>query len=182
MNCLRCGRANLREHRASLRGEFHGEQFVVSMDGLVCPKCGYATVAGDKMAEYMRLVADAYRSAHGLLTSVEIRKHRSRMGMSQIEFADYLGVGVASLKRWEMGKVQDPSSDQLIRLKTDEEAAMRNVERLRETANPWKKVNRLRLHAILQGPESRAVVARAAAPRLRTPVGWVSIPPPGGPR
>jgi DNA-binding transcriptional regulator YiaG len=78
----------------------------------------------------MRLVADVYRTKHGLLNSNEIRRWRLRLGMSQAAFADYIGVGIASLKRWEMGRIQDASSDELIRLRTDEKAAFQNLKRI----------------------------------------------------
>ncbi len=132
MNCVNCGKANLKRQKTRLAGEVRGERFLVSMEGLVCPKCSYRTVEGVDLPDYMRLVADAYRSKHGLLTSREIRSRRQQLGMSQAEFADYLGVGVASLKRWEMGRVQDVSSDELIKLRTDERAAVKNLERLQE--------------------------------------------------
>ncbi len=119
MNCIQCGRANLESKKATLPGKIKGERFEVSMSGLVCPRCGYTTVEGRDMAEYMRLVADAYRSKHGLLTSDEIRERRKALGMNQNQFAKHLGVGVASVKRWELGKVQDRSSDKLIRLQTN---------------------------------------------------------------
>jgi putative zinc finger/helix-turn-helix YgiT family protein len=122
----------LKRQRGHLPGEVKGETFVVSTPALVCPGCGYATVDGTDMPEYMRRVGDAYRAKHGLLTSDEIRQRRKRLGMSQAEFADYLRVGVASLKRWEMGKVQDESSDELIRLRTDETEARRNLTQIRQ--------------------------------------------------
>ena len=71
------------------------------------------------MPEYGRLLADKYRAAHGLLTSEEIRERRERMGLSQQNFADYLKRGVASVKRWEMGKIQDPANDVHIREMTE---------------------------------------------------------------
>lgn len=88
------------------------------MAGLACTECGYQTVEGADMPEYMRLLADKYRAAYGLLTSDEIRAHRERLKMSQQKFADYLGVGVASVKRWEMGKIQESAMDKLIRQET----------------------------------------------------------------
>ena len=50
--------------------------------------------------------------------------------MSQRDFAKYLGVGEASVKRWEAGHIQDESSDRLIRMKTDLHAAKENVRRI----------------------------------------------------
>jgi len=131
MNCIQCGKAQLVKRRARVRGELKGEAFSVTLPALVCPSCGFTTVEGVDMPEYMRLVADAYRKKHRLLTSDEIRRRRQRLGMSQLRFSEYLGVGIASLKRWEMGKVQDTSSDELIRLRTDEKAASDNLKRIR---------------------------------------------------
>lgn len=131
MNCPNCAKANLRKEKTQIPGEMKGERFSVSMEGLVCPRCGWKTVAGKDMADYMRRLADAYRAAHLLLTSEEIRQRRSRLGMNQEEFARYLGVGVASVRRWEMGKVQDVSSNELIKLRTDEADARLNLDRVR---------------------------------------------------
>jgi putative zinc finger/helix-turn-helix YgiT family protein len=131
MNCPNCVKANLRKQKARIPGETKGERFSISMEGLVCPKCGWTTVEGRDLAEYMRRLADAYRARHGLLTSDELRTRRSRLGMTQEEFARYVGVGVASIRRWEMGKVQDASSDELIKLRTDEEEARLNLDRVR---------------------------------------------------
>jgi len=71
------------------------------------------------MAEFMVKSADAYRQKHQLLLSSEIKRARERVKMSQREFASYLGVGPASVKRWELGEIQTRLADQIIRLKTD---------------------------------------------------------------
>ena len=62
---------------------------------------------------------------HGALSfdDKEIRARRMQLGMSQTQFGEYLGTGPASVKRWELGQVQDKAMDELIRLKTDPEAA-----------------------------------------------------------
>ena len=59
------------------------------------------------------------RSRHGFLTSEEIRARRKRLGQSQREFALHTGVGLATIKRAEMGKIQDRHTDEAIRRKTD---------------------------------------------------------------
>jgi DNA-binding transcriptional regulator YiaG len=47
--------------------------------------------------------------------------------MSQRQFASYLGVGVASIKRWELGQIQDEAMNNLMVLKTDLAAARHNL-------------------------------------------------------
>jgi DNA-binding transcriptional regulator YiaG len=82
---------------------------------------------GAAMPEYMRKLADAYRTKHKLLTSDEIVASRKTLGMTQRQFADYLSVGEASIKRWELGQIQDPAMDKLIRLKTEVATAEENL-------------------------------------------------------
>jgi DNA-binding XRE family transcriptional regulator len=72
-------------------------------------------------------VADTYRKKNDLLTSGEIISYRKKLGLSQREFASYLEVGEASVKRWETSFIQDKSQDSHIRLKCDRELAEENA-------------------------------------------------------
>jgi putative zinc finger/helix-turn-helix YgiT family protein len=128
--CFECGGGDLVRDDVSLTGNRYGESFVIRMPGLRCTKCGFATIDSIASAEFTRLVSDAYREKHGLLIGSELRARREQLRMSQQQFADYLGVGVASVKRWELGQVQDKAMDELIRLKTDPEAARNNLKAL----------------------------------------------------
>ncbi len=122
IRCIACRNAELRSALVSLEGTVRGETYTVEMIGLVCPNGDYQTIEGADMPEFAKLLADRYRSLHGLLTSEEIRSRRKRLWMSQQQFANYVGVGVASVKRWEMGKIQEKRSDDEIRRKTDRPA------------------------------------------------------------
>src|SRR5712692_4900978 len=128
MNCISCHAAELEERTTKMPAKVKGEALMVPrIRALVCPNCGYKTVKGSTMPEYMRLAADVYRANHGLLTSDEIRARRKALGMNQVEFAAHLGsVGVASVKRWELGQVQDRAMDKLIRVTTDANEAKTN--------------------------------------------------------
>jgi len=128
IRCIECDQADLEQRPIEISGSVRDETYTVQMLGLVCPCCDYQTIDGSAMPEYGRLLADKYRDAHGLLTSEELRERRERLDMSQSKFADYLGVGVASVKRWEMGKIQEHAMDELVRLKTEPEAARRNLK------------------------------------------------------
>lgn len=97
---------------AKIEGEVKREKHTIEMEALVCDSCGHVALEGADAQEFMRLLADAYRQAHGLLTSREIRNIRGRL--SQQRFADELGVGVASIKRWELGMIQDRRSNRQI--------------------------------------------------------------------
>ena len=121
--CLKCGGVMKESSRLTFDGEVRDERVTIVMPGLKCKNCGHQTVPGAEMAEFMRRCADAYRSRHALLTSDEIRSRRNSLGMTQEQFADWLSAGVASIRRWELGAVQDAAMDSLIRLKTDPDAA-----------------------------------------------------------
>jgi len=130
MMCFECGEGRLLPGLITLTGERNGESYTVTLEGLRCDRCGFETIDSAQSAEFTRLVSDAYRSAHVLLTGAEIRRRRHAMSMSQAEFAAYLGTGVASVKRWESGQIQEKGMDELIRLKTDPDAAKRNLDAL----------------------------------------------------
>jgi putative zinc finger/helix-turn-helix YgiT family protein len=126
MNCYQCGGETV-ARQAKIPGEYAGEKFNVETESMVCPKCGHVVLHASQIDAFTTKLADAFRVKNGLLTSREIRSIRNRLGMSQEEFAKYLNVGVASVKRWELGKAQDKSSDELIRLKSSLARAEQNV-------------------------------------------------------
>ncbi|MBE0657195.1 MAG: helix-turn-helix domain-containing protein [Bryobacteraceae bacterium] len=120
----------MRRTTACTSHQVRGLAFEVEGKLLVCSNCGFQMVPADLLEEHGLLVDKAYRHAAGLLRADEIRDARKRLGLSQLEFAEYLGVGEASVKRWEAGALQDKSSDDLIRLKTDPKFAQENLEQL----------------------------------------------------
>ncbi len=100
--------------------DFRGETFRVTTPALQCRHCGFGTLGPGHLDALQRATHDAYRRKYGFLTSGEILSRRKVMGFSQKRFAEYLGVGSASIERWESGAlVQDKASDLLLRQRTD---------------------------------------------------------------
>jgi len=126
--CPECNAGSLIVHPITLTGIRNDEEFQVAITGVQCEKCGYQTILNSQSGEFTRAVSDAYRAKHDLLVGEEIRELRTRLGMNQVEFAEYLGVGSASVKRWESGQIQDKAMDNLIRLKAQPEQALRNYQ------------------------------------------------------
>lgn len=135
MKCVECGKGRMRMRWAKVPHEIRGLKFDVEDRVNVCDSCGFITIPLSRADEHGRLVDATYRRLAGILTAGEIREARQRLGMSQREFAEYLGVGEASVKRWETGVLPDKSSSDLIRLKTDPEAARQNWTRLKSLLN-----------------------------------------------
>jgi putative zinc finger/helix-turn-helix YgiT family protein len=130
MKCFRCNKGRLVNKTVDIPGEVRGTPLSVQTEAAVCTNCGFQVLSEKQAATFNAIIADAYRRRNGLLTSKQLRQIRRRLGMSQREFAEFLKVGVASVKRWETGLVQDDALDQLVRLRTNIEFARSNVEQL----------------------------------------------------
>lgn len=123
IHCVQCGGENTRLSHGPLEQLFRDETFTVQAEFYQCQDCDFKTMLQPQLDRLRVVVSDAYRTAHGLLTSKEIVSRRNALGMGQRKFAEFLGVGEASIPRWESWKVQDAIYDQKIRSSTKEEFA-----------------------------------------------------------
>lgn len=160
MKCFDCENGRLSRKRVKVPHEIRGCKFEVEDTVLVCSRCGAISIPWDRVKEHGRLVDETYRRLEGILSAEEIRAARERLQMSQREFARYLGVGEASVKRWEKGVLPDKSSSDLIRLKTDPDAAHEN----------W-----LRLKSLAGTRAAQPVADRKKPPRRTTPAPAASV-------
>ena len=71
-----------------------------------CSKCGNTVLHGEANS---RITAEL-RKVVGLLTPEEMRFHRERVGLTQDELADHLGINVQTLASWEAGELIQPRS------------------------------------------------------------------------
>ena len=133
MECFECGEGRLIPKMVEIAGSRHGEEFTIPVNGLECTACGFKTIDNEYSGEFTKLVSDAYRQKHGLLTGTQIREARQRLGMSQEKFAQYLKAGPASVNRWENGKIQDEAMNELILLKTDLLTAISNYQIVKQS-------------------------------------------------
>ena len=62
---------------------------------------------------------NAYRNAHGLLTSNDIVAIREKYGISQADFAKLLGWGEATISRYESKAIQEEAYDNMLRIVRD---------------------------------------------------------------
>jgi len=139
MICLRCDNEEFLPKRdAVIEQEFRGDTFRIQMAAFACSKCGWVTVDLPQADELRKRTADAYRKKHGLLTSEEIKAFRKLLRKNQREFAAFLGVGEASVKRWETWLPQEKGNDNLIRMKC--EKALLDQLAQRSTGSVWISV------------------------------------------
>ncbi len=115
--CVACG-AEHSYTRIETRTEknLRGETFTVPHHHWKCGACGVAILGDAEMDEAMRATVAAYQGAHDLLTAREIREARARLNWSQRELAERSGVGIATIKRLELGGVvQTDTNDRCLR-------------------------------------------------------------------
>ncbi|MGE3262640.1 MAG: type II TA system antitoxin MqsA family protein [Bacteriovoracia bacterium] len=127
MKCLNCNSEKFEEKRIRVPLEFRGETIEAIVPAFVCVKCEEPLMNDEQMSALRQEVADTYRRQNELLTAKEITDFRKRLDLSQREFAAYLEVGEASIKRWETHFIQDKSQDEHIRIKCDKEYAQMHV-------------------------------------------------------
>ncbi len=110
---------------------FRGVTLEVPVTGNVCRECGFRSSDVSDAGAVQKEIAEAYREKTGLLTGKAIRSARKSKGLTQQTLADRMGVGVASIKRWEKADVQSQSMDKLLRtcLKDDSHSDAYNGNR-----------------------------------------------------
>lgn len=120
-NCPSCGADPDRWQVVNrpINQEFRGESFAISGRVFTCADCGFESMVPSEQDALVHATWNAYRQRHGFLAPDTIIRFRKELGLTQESFANYLGVGVASVKRWEKGLVQDKAMDELIRSKME---------------------------------------------------------------
>lgn len=106
----------MRVKKMNKKMKFRGENISFQVEHYVCSTCGTEGGSIDQTAATQRTISDAYRRKVGLLTSEDILEGRGKLGLTQSELAKRMGVGIASIKRWEGGLIQSRSMDKALRM------------------------------------------------------------------
>jgi putative zinc finger/helix-turn-helix YgiT family protein len=96
--------------------EHDGRAYRVEVPALTVPQCDNChAVSMDDEADQQ--ISAAFRRAARLLTPQEIRQGREELGLTQKQFANLLGVGEATVSRWETGaQIQQRAMDRFLRV------------------------------------------------------------------
>jgi len=92
------------------------EPITVVVEYYKCPKCGERFLVPSRDSDPFKMAYDKYRDKHKMLKPEQIRSWRRKYRLSQGQLAKVLGIGVATLSRYEGGKLQDESHDTMLRL------------------------------------------------------------------
>ena len=130
MKCIKCGHSMEPAKARTLNAEVRGESMDVTVVAPACSHCGRVVLNSKGRRMYNRASADEYRRRHDLATTSELDQMRRSLGMTWKQFAEYSGIGIATLKRWMGGEIQSPSLDRLVRLSADLEFVQRAANEL----------------------------------------------------
>jgi len=89
------------------------------MDYRKCNKCGEEFVISGVDKDPLEEVYRRYREKHKMLQPEDIRSFRVKYHLTQGELANLLGLGGATISRYEHGKLQDETHDKLLKLAMD---------------------------------------------------------------
>lgn len=161
--CSLCGHAVLEQRVITERFTYgaEGEEAVVEAEGVpveVCPACG-EVFSGLAAAQVRH---EAICRAFDLLPPREIRKLRERLGMTQAEFARLTGIGLATISRWERGRLlQTRAMDRYLRVLASSADNVEFLQKLEKPATtpdecPARPMHRFRRLTVTEGERLRA--------------------------
>jgi len=93
-----------------------GELVTIEVERSRCKNCGDEVLDPTKNPDSFALAYREYRKKHGLLQPEDIRDWRAAHHLTQAELARLLGLGTATLNRYENGALQNESHERLLRL------------------------------------------------------------------
>lgn len=93
-----------------------GEIISVEVEFYQCQECGEEFEGSNSVIDPYEIAYREYRARKGMLQPEDIRDFRIKRGLTQKEFSDLLGIGIATLNRYENGALQSEAHDRVIKL------------------------------------------------------------------
>lgn len=117
MSCAMCGATQVEFLEATETVAYKGEILSVPMAYTLCKSCGHEFVGAEQIKANDKVVLAAKRNVDGLLTPVQIRQLRKKLGLTQAQAAVFFGGGRNAFSKYERGEVaQSEAMDKLLRL------------------------------------------------------------------
>jgi len=93
-----------------------GETIPIDVKYFKCLECNTDFDDPENENDYIEIAYREYRKRHNMIQPEEIKEFRKNYGLTQIELAELLGWGGATLSRYENGALQDETHDKMLRL------------------------------------------------------------------
>ncbi len=158
--CVACGEEHsVRQKQQSVEFEVRGETLVFDVPVKVCDACG---VIEDEV-DPAEIAFQMYREKEGLLTPEQIREIRKRYRLSQKSFAALLGMGEATINRYEGGGIQDEAHDTAIRPCANPDIMREHLQRRGDRLSDFQR-QRVEESLKGEGQKRRGILCGAAKP------------------
>ena len=126
--CQICGEGKLNHISGKNTVEYKGKFTELDIQFSVCDACGSEQADAEELRNNKRAMVAFKKQVDGLLTGIEVRKLRERLGISQIQAAHIFGGGPVAFSKYESDDVtQSESMDKLLRLALDLNIAFENL-------------------------------------------------------
>ncbi|MCL4416760.1 MAG: DUF4065 domain-containing protein [Actinobacteria bacterium] len=116
-----------------------GESIKVEIEYSKCKNCGDEILDPHSCPDPLDAVYREYRKRHGLLQPEEIRNWRRVNSLTQGELAKLLGIGIATINRYENGALQDESHDRMLRLVMNADNLLKLIQNSNGVFNDTRK-------------------------------------------
>jgi putative zinc finger/helix-turn-helix YgiT family protein len=114
--CPNCEKETEQHHIDKVENmNIRGEVIPVQLEYVHCDECGEDFEIPRPDFDPLDAAYREYRRRKGMIQPEEIRKFRKDLGLTQKEFSEILGIGIATLNRYENGALQSEVHDQVIR-------------------------------------------------------------------
>jgi putative zinc finger/helix-turn-helix YgiT family protein len=94
---------------------FRDVKIEYSADLSYCNICEIESGSIEQTASIQKQISNKYRQTQELLSGEEVKNLRANKGWSQAKLAEQMGVGIASIKRWESVDIQSRAMDNHLR-------------------------------------------------------------------
>src|ERR1035437_187354 len=107
------------DHEYTIRNEketypVKNEPVTIDADVTYCSVCGEQILNQEIDDDNLKKAFRIYRDKHDLLQPEEIKRIREKYTLTQIAFAQILGLGEKTIARYESGSLQDSAPNNLI--------------------------------------------------------------------
>jgi len=107
--------------------DVRGEKITVDVEFFKCNECS-EEFESTRGYDALELAYQAYRTLKSMLQPEEIREWRKSKGLTQKELSDLLGLGGATLSRYENGALQVDTHEKVLRLAMDPHNLLKLIE------------------------------------------------------
>ncbi len=136
-----------------------GENIPVRVEYFKCLDCGSEFEDPQSIYDPLEVAYHEYRTRHGMVQPEEIKQFRERFGLTQLELSNLLGLGGATLSRYENGALQDDAHNTMINLAMQPENLLELIEEKTSVLSAEKRERIINLLKDITGEHEKSFLS-----------------------